>query len=161
MSDHKDITKKFWKALKSDRTIMLGLKDGERVHPRPLTALIEGDEGGPIWIFTSRKTQLITELDAPTHVVATFSSKGHDIFASVHCRMTIDNDPAVIERLWSPFVSAWFKGGKDDPDLVLLRLDPSEAEIWVDASSLLAGIKLMLGIDPKDDYQDKVATVQL
>lgn len=160
MSD-KDIAGKFWKALKSDRTIMLGLGKEPQIHPRPLTALIEGDEGGPIWIFTSRKTELVKALPMPTEVIATFASKGHDIFATIHGQLSIDTDPVMVERLWSPFVAAWFEGGKEDPDLVLLRLDTRQAEIWVDASSLLAGVKILLGMDPKDDYQDKVATVPL
>jgi hypothetical protein len=30
-----------------------------------------------------------------------------------------------------------------------------------DASSFIAGVKLLLGIDPKKDYRDKVAEVDL
>jgi hypothetical protein len=59
------------------------------------------------------------------------------------------------------FIAAWFEGGKDDPKLALLRLDAERAEIWVDASSLVAGIKLLFGADPKKDYKDKVAQVEL
>jgi len=43
-------------------------------------------------------------------------------------------------------VAAWFEGGKEDPKLVLLRLDPERAEIWGDALSFIAGMKLLLGI---------------
>ena len=58
-------------------------------------------------------------------------------------------------------MAAWYKGGKDDPELALIRLDPENAEIWIDASSMVAGIKMLLGIDPKQDYKDKVAEVTL
>jgi hypothetical protein len=58
-------------------------------------------------------------------------------------------------------VAAWFEGGKEDPKLVLLRLDPEGAEIWGDASSFITGMKLLIGIDPKKDYKDKVAEVGL
>ena len=58
-------------------------------------------------------------------------------------------------------MAAWYEKGKDDPKLVLLRLDAERAEIWLDASSLLAGIKMLLGSDPKRDYKDKVADVTL
>jgi general stress protein 26 len=75
--------------------------------------------------------------------------------------VSVDNDRAVIERLWNRYVAAWYEQGKDDPKLALLRLDPERAEIWEDASSLVAGIKLLLGADPKDDYKDKVAKVAL
>jgi hypothetical protein len=40
-------------------------------------------------------------------------------------------------------------------------LDAEHAEIWLDESSLLAGIKLLLGADPKEEYKDKVASVGL
>ena len=55
--------------------------------------------------------------------------------ATVHGRLSIDNDRATIDKLWNRYVAAWFEGGKDDPKLALLRLDAERAEIWVDASS--------------------------
>ena len=67
----------------------------------------------------------------------------------------------MIDRLWNRFVAAWFEGGKDDPKLALLRLDAERAEIWLDGSSLVAGAKMMLGMDPKKDYKGKVAEVPL
>ena len=67
----------------------------------------------------------------------------------------------MVDKLWNRFVAAWFEGGKDDPRLALLRLDPERAQIWLDGSSVGAGIKLLLGIDPKRDYRDKVAEVTL
>ena len=53
------------------------------------------------------------------------------------------------------------KGGKDDPKLALLRFDAERAKMWEDASNLVAGMKLLLGVDPKEDYKDKVAKVDL
>jgi general stress protein 26 len=58
-------------------------------------------------------------------------------------------------------VAAWYEGGKTDPNLALLRLDAERAEIWQDASSLVAGIKMLIGADPKKDYRDQVAKVTL
>ena len=54
-----------------------------------------------------------------------------------------------------------FEGGKNDPKLALLRLDAERAEIWENASSVVAGIKTLFGADPKQDYRDKVAKVRL
>ena len=42
-----------------------------------------------------------------------------------------------------------------------MRLDPTKGQIWLDGSSLIAGIKMVLGVDPKKDYKDKVAKVDL
>ena len=156
-----EIEAKFWKALKSDMTMMLGL-DGDDGYPRPMTAQLEADEGGPIWFFTARDTELVKQLGkGGGSAFATFTSKGHDLFATVQGRLVLDNDRAAIDRLWNRFVAAWFEKGKDDPKLALLRFDPAHAEIWIDASSLMAGIKVLLGFDPKEDYKGKVAKVDL
>lgn len=160
MTTPHDLEAKFWKALGSDRTVMLGLEGVSDVAPRPMTAIIE-DRHGPIWFFTARDNAIVENLGAGSRGLATFSSKGHDLFASVHGNLVIDNDRATIDRLWNAFIAAWFEGGKDDPTLTLLRFDAEHAEIWADASSLLAGLKILLGMDPKKEYKDKVADVRL
>ena len=164
MADTQDITAKFWKALRSDMTLMLGLDGVEDGHAQPMTAQLDGDEDhGPIWFFTSKEADLTKELrdGQGSRALAHFASKGHDLFASIHGSLSLSNDRAVIERLWNPFVAAWFEGGKDDPKLALLRFDAEHAEIWLNASSLLSGAKMLLGVDPKKDYRDNVADVDL
>ena len=160
MPTTQEIEVKFWKALKSDMTMMIGLDGVEDGHARPMTAQLDG-ERGPIWFFTAKDHMLVQNLQAGNRAIATFTSKGHDIFATVHGTLAIDNNRATIDKLWNRFIAAWFEGGKDDPKLALLRLDAERAEIWADASSLVAGIKLLLGVDPKNDYKDNVAEVEL
>ena len=161
MADEAEITAKFWKALKSDRTMFLGLAEGADGHARPMTAQIEGDEGGPIWFFASSDGALVQQIATGTpRAMAHFVSKGHDVWATVHGTLAVTTDRAVIDRLWNPFVAAWYEG-KDDPKIRVICLDTENAEIWIDASSIVAGIKMLIGIDPKKDYKDKVAEVQL
>jgi len=160
MATPQEIEARFWKALASDRTMMLGLDGVEDGHARPMTAQFEGD-GGPIWFFTARDNGIVQALPRGDRAIATFADKGHDLFATVHGSLSVDNDRAVIDRLWNRFVAAWYEGGKDDPKLTLLRLDAERAEIWLDASSLIAGIRMLFGADPKQDYRDKVAEVSL
>ena len=160
MSKPQEIEAKFWKALKSDMTMMLGLSGVEDCHTRPMTAQLDHESRGPIWFFTATDASIVKSLAQNNRAVATFASKGHDLFASVHGTLALDNDHAMIERLWNPFVAAWYDG-KNDPKIALLRFDAEHAEIWLNGSSLVAGVKAVLGIDPKSDYQDKVAEVKL
>ncbi len=154
-----ELEKKLWKANRHDRTMMLGLVELDDSHLRPMTGLLEEDrEGGPIWFFTSSDNELVGH--SGRRALAAFADKGHDLFATIHGTLTEDTDPATVERLWNPFIAAWYKG-KGDPKLRLLRLDPKEAQIWVNENSLFAGLKMLLGADPKEDYKDKVATVAL
>ena len=161
MSNPAELEAKFWKALKSDRTMMLGISGVQEGHARPMTAQLEGDEGGPIWVFTASDNDLVKQLRGNARAVATFASRGHDVFAAVHGSLSVDTDRAVVDRLWNRFVAAWYESGKDDPKLRLLRLDPDQGQVWADASSLVAGVKMLLGIDPKKEYRDKVAKVDL
>jgi len=160
MSTPQELEAKFWQALEKDMTVMLGLDGVEDGHARPMTAQLDGPKG-PIWFFTSKDNAIVTLLPNGDRAIATFASKGHDLFATMHGTLSIDNNRATIDRLWNKFIAAWFEGGKDDPKLCLLRLDPERAEIWADASSVMAGVRILLGMDPKKQYKDKVANVSL
>ena len=162
MTDTTEIEAKFWKALRSDMTVMLGLAGVDEGLGQPMTAQFEDKEDhGPIWFFTARDSDLAGALHESHRGLFNFASKGHDLFAAVHGELTAHNDRAMIDKLWNPFVAAWFEGGKDDPNLQLLRFEPERAQIWLNGSSLLAGMKMLLGADPKKEYADKVAEVSL
>lgn len=160
MTTPQELETKFWAALDSDRTMMLGLLDSDEAHARPMTAQTE-NERGPIWFFGAMDSELAKSVNGSSRAIGNFVSKNHEIFATLHGTLQIDNDPVVIDRLWNRFVAAWYEHGKDDPNLALFRFDAERAEIWENASSLLAGVKMLMGVDPKKDYQDKVAEVQL
>jgi len=162
MADPAELEAKFWKALKSDMTMMLGIEGAEDGHTRPMTAQLEGQDSGPIWFFTATDNALVQQLGAgEARAIATFVAKGHDLFATVHGTLTVDTNRAVVDRLWNRFVAAWYEGGKDDPKLALLRLDPDRGEVWLNGSSLVAGVKMLAGVDPKKSYRGKVGQVDL
>lgn len=158
MQQDNEFIDKFWNSIRSDMTAMVGT---DSVSPRPMTAQFDG-ERPVIYFFTSKETDLVKAAASPQKAQLIYAAKGHDLFAAVDGTLRVNNDPALIDRLWNRFVAAWFEGGKDDPKLSLLRFDPGSAEVWKDASSLVAGIKMFLGMgDPKEDYKDDVAEVKL
>jgi len=162
MATEAEIAQKFWKAVKSDMTMMLGLTGVEEGHSQPMTAQFEEDhDEGPIWFFTAKDTDLVRAMGEGHRAVAHFASKGHDLFASLHGELVLDNDRATIDRLWNRFVAAWFPGGKDDPNLTLIRLEPERAQVWLNENNLVAVAKILIGVDPKKDYRDKVADISL
>lgn len=162
MANEDEIEAKFWKALKSDMTVMLGLVGVGEGHAQPMTAQMGDREGrGPLWFFSATDVDLVEAIGGGKPAMMHFASKGHDLFASVEGRLVLDNDRATIDRLWNPFAAAWYEEGKDDPKLRLIRFDPEAAQIWLNENSLFAGIKTLFGVDPKKDYKDKVAEISL
>jgi len=162
MSNEAEIEAKFWKSLQDDRVTMLGLT-GDDGHTQPMSAQTLHDDTtrGPIWFFSSKETDLVRATGTSHRATLSFSSKNHEVFASVQGELSPVNDRAVIDRLWNRYVAAWFEGGKDDPKLQLLRFDPEHAHVWLSENHLMAGVKLLLGRDPKRDYKGKVADVPL
>jgi len=164
------LQRKFWKQLEASPVMMLGLQGVDDSRTRPMTAQVDipfgadDEDGGQIYFFGTKSEHLVQGLDGQHRAVATFASKGHDMFAHVHGTLVIDNDRAVIDRLWGPVTASWYKGGKDDPDLVLLRFDTEHADIWeADPRSMFKAVMIkMFGRDPGKNHQDnKQAEVQL
>lgn len=156
-NDH-EFVEKFWKSIRSDMTAMLGTSS----YPvRPMTAQFDGDRK-TIYFFTSTETDLGKLGSQPTDASLIYAAKGHDLFANVDGKLWAHNDQEIVDRLWNRFVAAWFEGGKTDPKLCLLHFEPAHAQVWKDASSVVAGVKLFLGLgDPKEDYKDSVEDVDL
>jgi general stress protein 26 len=158
MTTPTELEKKFWKQLDSDRTVFLSC-DG--ALPRPMYAAFD-DAKSPVWFFANWNSDLGMALKGGSKTgLMTFASKGNDLWASVSGTLTADNDPATIDRLWNPVVAAWFKEGKGDPTLLLVRYDVRDGEIWEDASTLMAGVKSLFGVDPAQHGEEHKAHVNL
>jgi general stress protein 26 len=160
MAKSEDLEDRFWKALESDKTMMLGIDGAEDGHTRPMTAQVE-DRKGPIWFFTTRDNALVQKVDPNSRAVATFASKGHEFFAALQGTLSVETDAAVVDRLWDRSVAAWYPGGKEDPTLALLRFDAQRAEIWRRESSAFAGMKMLFGNDPPKDRARDVTEIRL
>ena len=165
-----ELKRKFWEELSASPFVMLGLQGVEDSRTRPMTAQIDAadgadtEEGGQIYFFGAKSEHLVQGMGTSHRAIATFASKGHDIFAHIHGNLVLDDDRAAIERLWGPVIASWYKDGKDDPDLALLRFDTEQADIWEAhlGSTLKAVIIKMLGRDPgKDHNKDHQAEVAL
>ena len=158
------LRKKFWKELDDSPFIMLGLKGVEDDRTRPMTAQIdfpEGrdkEDGGPIYFFASKSDGVGQAIRGTGRAVATFAGKGHGVFAHIHGTLVATDEKAVIERLWNPLIASWYKDGKDDPDLQLLRFDTESAEVWeaTPGSTIKAAVlKALFDVDPGKDHQSE------
>ncbi len=47
--------------------------------------------------------------------------------------------------MWDNNVEAWFPGGKEDPNLALLRFDVNSAELWETDISISGRVKMLFG----------------
>jgi general stress protein 26 len=126
--------KKLRKLMRDIRTAMLTTvaRDGS-LHSRPMmTSDVEFD--GNLWFIASAASGLAQEVAANPNVNVSYSNPKNDRYISVTGSATLVRDEARLRDLWSGKHKAWFREGKKDPDLTLLRIDVHFAEYW-DASA--------------------------
>ena len=66
-----------------------------------------------------------------------------------------------LEKQWNSIIEAWFPGGKDDPNLLMLRMDLGKAAIWSGELGLMTTAKMLLGQDITDDVKGGYAEASL
>ena len=165
MADDADKERKleeqFWAELDRSPFMMVGLAGVDDSFTRPMTAQVDG---GKIYFFADNTEDLVKGLQRSSRAIATFAAKDHGLFASVHGKLAVDDDHAVIDRLWNPIIASWYEDGKDDRKLTLLRFDADGADVWEAnlGSTLKAAVFKMLGRDPgKQHQQEKRAEIAL
>lgn len=155
MADNSELKKDLWAKMSASPFLMVGLQNGE--HSEPLTAQLDPDQVDTLFFFVGKDNRIAPGGAA----MAQFVSKGHDYFACMAGHVHIDNDAAMIDKLWNNQVEAWFPGGKQDPNLALARFDIDSAELWETDISLTGKVKMLFGgtIRPEESGSHaKVAT---
>lgn len=140
MADDRTTIDDFFKALKHSPFVMIGLDDTTD-HSQPMTAQIDDDVTDRVWFFTGRDNKLATGGPA----MAQFVAKGHDFFACLHGVLAEEPDRAMIDRLSSRQIDAWFPQGRDDPNLLLLRYDLDSAEMWQADANMISAVTQIFG----------------
>jgi len=105
-----------------------------RIYDSPLHARPMGtqqvDEDGNFWFLSGDDSDKNAEIMEDNSVQLFYSDAGKAEFMSVYGQASISRDQKKIEELWNPIAKAWFKEGKNDPRLTLIKITPEEAYYW-------------------------------
>jgi len=121
--------------LDDTHAVMTGLdKPGHSMQP--MAPQVNDDRRG-IWFYAKRDSEMGAEIakHAASRARICAISPDHDYHAFISGTMREEADRALIDTFWSPVIAAWFDEGKEDPNLILLRFDASEADIWASTGS--------------------------
>ncbi|CAN5508215.1 hypothetical protein BH11BAC2_BH11BAC2_18850 [soil metagenome] len=103
------------------------------------------DEQGNIWFLSSLKSEKNKEI-AEDYTVQLFYSNPADYeFLTVLGRASILTDREKIYEMWTPFAKAWFKDGKDDEDVSLIKVTPESSYYWDTKNNKMISMIQMLG----------------
>jgi general stress protein 26 len=66
---------------------------------------------------------------------------------------SIVTDQEKIEELWSSVVNIWFKEGKNDPNISLIKVKPSSAYFWdTDGNQMVNFLKMAASVATGTNY---------
>jgi len=142
--------------------VTLTAKGGLRARPLSLSSASSLDA---LYFSTAIDSGKVAELEADPRVVVCLQDKRR--FVSVSGVARVERDRALIDRLWSESWRIWFPGGKDDPSLCVLVVEPTDAEYWdlTGSVGLSYAFKLakgyLTGTRPAEDDERQNAKVPL
>lgn len=157
--------KHLYELLKDFSTAMLVSSDRSgNMHARPM-AVADLRPDADAYFATSIQSPKVGEIQNFPEVLISFQSATQ--FASIRGTATLVKDRELIDRLWSEAWRAWFPGGKDDANLVLIRVEAREGEFWDNSgthglSYAFQGLKAILkGEKLEDDKGGAHAKIRL
>lgn len=148
MSQRKDLQsaprETLFHAMQETRIALLSI-EGNPLHPQPMTHFLD-PATAEIWYLAARDSRLVRAVGLGARAQLAFTDADHLLHAGLSGAIVQSTDEARIDAIWTPAAAAWFPGGRQDPNLVALRLTLESASVWASTSSgMRVGIEMLRG----------------
>lgn len=122
----------FWDHLDDVQAGMLAVGRSRAV---PMSHYVDR-EANALWFITAQGTDIATSLEAQAaDAVYIIASGNGQLYARIHGQASLSNDREKLDELWNAIADAWFDGERD-PDIRLVKIALSEAEVWTTPGGL-------------------------
>ena len=153
MSNTKDLNNKEaidkLKSLVEDIMICLfctDLKTDDGSTSRPMSAIKVCNQGN-IWFFSEKDSDKNKAIANDKNVQLFFSHPAKGSYLVVNGEAEIILDKTKIEELWTPVAKIWFKEGKDDPNISIIKVTPTTAYYWdTNGNRMINFIKMVASV---------------
>jgi len=124
------------------------------VNSRPLTTA-DVDDDGNIWFFTNEFSEKVHELSTDNTVNLIYSNSDKNKYLNIRGACVVVINKEKNEKLWHPFLKAWFPHGLDDPKLCLLKVMTEEAFFWNSSSNkMVVAFNVLKAIVSNEKYDE-------
>ena len=96
---------------------------------RPMN-LQEVDAAGNLWFISGVDSDKNFEIKQDDKVQLLFAKLSSSEYLNIYGHAHIYTDQSTIEEKWSPMAKAWFKDGKKDPNVSIIRVQPEYVYYW-------------------------------
>ena len=137
------------KSLVDDIKICLfcsNLKTDDGSTCSPMSAIKVCDQGN-VWFFSEKSSDKNKAIVADKNVQLIFSHPGKSSYLVVNGEAEIILDKTIIEELWTPVTNIWFKEGKDDPNISIIKVKSTTAYYWdTDGNRMINFLKMVASV---------------
>jgi len=137
------------KSLVEDIMICLfctNLKTDDGATCRPMTAMKVCDQGN-IWFYSEKNSDKNKVIASDKNVQLFFSHPAKSSYLVVNGEAEIILDKTKIEELWTPIAKIWFKDGKDDTNISIIKVKPTNAYYWdTDGNKMINFLKMVASV---------------
>lgn len=127
--EHKQLV---WNLINDIKVGMLVTKEksgDDSMRARPMH-LVQDDYDGTLYFFTPKDDAKVFEIEQDRDVCITFSNPERNIYVSMTGKAELTDDQELIDKYWNEWAAAWFEGGKQDPQLGMLKVKIKRGEHW-------------------------------
>jgi general stress protein 26 len=135
-----DDTDRVWDLMKNISICMLASWDGRELHARPMGAYVRRAENA-IYFLTDARRHKNADISQYSKVCLAFADTSGQKYVSLAGHAELSNDGGKIRELWGTPAKAWWDTPAD-PNILVLKVTPQEAEYWDAAGTTLAYIKM-------------------
>ena len=112
----------------------------------PMSAIKVCDQGN-IWFFSEKDSDKNKVIALDKNVQLFFSHPAKGSYLVVNGDAKIILDKTKIEELWTPVAKIWFKEGKDDPNISIIKVTPTTAYYWdTEGNRMINFIKMVASV---------------
>lgn len=99
------------------------------LHARPMTTQ-EKEYDGDLWFIGAKDSEAVADMRARPQVNVSFSNPSKGSYLSITGTAELPTDPDKLDELWSDMYKIYFEGGKQDPNIQLIKISSHSAEFW-------------------------------
>jgi general stress protein 26 len=127
--DNKSQMDRVWDIMQKSSICMMVTSFAGGLRARPLEARPDRD-AEVIWFLTDVRGLKDDEADADPNVCLTFVYPDEKVYLSITGKASSGRDPEQAKRLWNHEQQVWWPGGPEDPNLLVMKVEPERAEMW-------------------------------
>lgn len=127
---NEEALKKMKEIVEDIKTCMFCTKTNEiPFNTRPM-ATADVDDEGNLWFISNVESDKNEEIKNDDKVQLIYAKGRDSHFLSISGKAFIVKDQEKIDEVWNMFAKAWFKDGKKDPNVSLIKIIPSDVYYW-------------------------------